>query len=51
MFPDRNSLAASLVRQFTPRLRLGAEVFGGVTNNFNLSRGQLAVPYRARFRA
>jgi hypothetical protein len=31
----------SLVRQFTPRLRLGAEVFGGVTNNFNLSRGQL----------
>jgi hypothetical protein len=32
---------ASLVRQFTPRLRLGAEVFGGVTNNFNLSRGQL----------
>ena len=31
----------SLVRQFTPRLRLGAELFGGVTNNFNLSRGQL----------
>jgi Putative MetA-pathway of phenol degradation len=32
---------ASLVRDFTPKLRLGLEVFGGVTNNFNLSRGQL----------
>ena len=32
---------ASLVRNFTPRLQLGAELFGGVTNNFNLSRGQL----------
>ena len=31
----------SLVRQFTPRLNLGAELFGAVTNNFNLSRGQL----------
>jgi hypothetical protein len=31
----------SLVRNFTPRLQLGAELFGGVTNNFNLSRGQL----------
>lgn len=31
----------SLVRDFTPRLKLGVEVFGGVTNNFNLSRGQL----------
>jgi hypothetical protein len=31
----------SLVRNFTPRLQLGAEVFCGVTNNFNLSRGQL----------
>jgi hypothetical protein len=31
----------SLVRKFTPRLQLGAEIFGGVTNNFNLSRGQL----------
>ena len=31
----------SLVRDFTPRLRLGAELFGAVTNNFNLSRGQL----------
>lgn len=31
----------SLVRAVTPRLRLGGELFGGVTNNFNLSRGQL----------
>ena len=29
----------SLVRDFTPKLKLGAELFGGVTNNFNLSRG------------
>jgi hypothetical protein len=32
---------ASLVRDFTPKLRLGVEVFGGVTSNFKLSRGQL----------
>lgn len=31
----------SLTRQWSPRLRLGAELFGAVTNNFNLSRGQL----------
>lgn len=31
----------SLVRQFTPKLRLGTELFGAVTNNFELSRGQL----------
>ena len=31
----------SLVRNFTPRLRLGAEVFGAVSNKFDLSRGQL----------
>jgi len=31
----------SLVRDFTPRLKLGVEVFGGVANNFDLSRGQL----------
>lgn len=31
----------SLVRDFTPKLQLGAELFGGVTNNFNLTRGQL----------
>lgn len=31
----------SVVRNFTPRLQLGAELFGAVTNNFELSRGQL----------
>lgn len=31
----------SLTRNFTPRLRLGAELFGAVTSNFHLSRGQL----------
>jgi hypothetical protein len=31
----------SLVRDFTDKLKLGVEVFGGVTNDFNLSRGQL----------
>jgi hypothetical protein len=31
----------SLVRNFTDKLKLGVEVFGGVTNDFNLSRGQL----------
>ena len=31
----------SLVRNFTPKLTLGVELFGGVTNNFDLSRGQL----------
>ena len=31
----------SLVRDFTPKLKLGVEVFGGVTSNFDLSRGQL----------
>lgn len=31
----------SLVRYFTHRLRLGAELFGGVSNNFNLGLGQL----------
>jgi len=31
----------SLIRDFTPKLKLGVELFGGVTNNFNLSRGQL----------
>ena len=33
--------SGSLVRRFTPRLKLGAELFGAVTNNFDLSRGQL----------
>ena len=31
----------SLVRDFSEKLKLGIEVFGGVTNDFNLSRGQL----------
>ena len=31
----------SLVRDFNEKLKLGIEVFGGVTNDFNLSRGQL----------
>lgn len=31
----------SLVRTFTGRLTLGAEIFGAVTSNFLLSRGQL----------
>ena len=31
----------SLVRDFTPKLQLGAELFGAVTSNFALSRGQL----------
>ena len=31
----------SLVRDFTRRLSLGAELFGAVTRNFELSRGQL----------
>jgi hypothetical protein len=35
----------SLVRDFTPNLKLGVELFGGVTNNFNLSRGQLEAQF------
>ena len=31
----------SLVRDVTEKLKLGVKVFGGVTNDFNLSRGQL----------
>jgi hypothetical protein len=31
----------SITRDVTSRLRLGAELFGGVTNNFQLSKGQL----------
>lgn len=31
----------SLVRDFGPKLKLGAELFGAVTNDFRLSRGQL----------
>lgn len=32
---------ASLVRNFTSKLKLGVEVFGGASNNFILSRNQL----------
>jgi len=32
---------ASLVRNFTDRLTLGAEIFGAVTSNLKLNRGQL----------
>ena len=31
----------SITRDFTSRLRLGAELFGAVTNNFDLTKGQL----------
>ena len=31
----------SLVRDFTDRLKLGAEIFGAVADNFKLNRGQL----------
>jgi hypothetical protein len=31
----------SLTKDFTPKLRLGAELFGAVTSNFQLSKGQL----------
>jgi len=32
---------ASLVRDFSARLKLGVEIFGAVTDNFKLNRGQL----------
>lgn len=32
---------ASFVRQFTPKLDLGVEIFGAMTQNFDLGRGQL----------
>ena len=31
----------SVTKDFTSKLRLGAELFGGVSNNFQLSKGQL----------
>ncbi len=34
---------ASLVKQFTPRLVLGAELHGAVTRNFDLGKGQLQI--------
>jgi hypothetical protein len=39
----------SLVRAFSARLSLGAEVFGAVTNNFKLDRGQLTAQLGAQY--
>lgn len=39
----------SLVRQFSNKLSLGAEVFGAVTNNFKLDRGQLTAQLGAQY--
>jgi len=36
---------APLVRDFTPKLKLGAEMFGGFTSNFELSKGQLETQF------
>jgi hypothetical protein len=33
--------SGSLTKDFTPKLKLGAELFGAVTSNFQLSKGQL----------
>ena len=34
---------ASITKDFTSRLKLGAELFGAVTSNFRLSKGQLEI--------
>ena len=34
--------SGSITKDFTPKFRLGAELFGAVTGNFQLSKGQLA---------
>jgi hypothetical protein len=34
--------SGSITKDFTPKLRLGAELFGAVISNFQLSKGQLA---------
>ena len=39
----------SLVRAFSDKLSLGAEVFGAVTNNFKLDRGQLTAQVGAQY--
>ena len=39
----------SLVRDCTNRLSLGAEVFGGVTSNFKLNRGQLTAQFGGHY--
>ena len=39
----------SLVRKFTPRLDLGAEVTGAVTRNFDLGKGQLQAQFGGHY--
>jgi len=39
----------SLTYDFTSRLRLGAELFGAVTNNFDLSKGQLEAQFGGNY--
>ena len=39
----------SLVRSFSNKLNLGAEVFGAVTSNFILDRGQLTAQIGAQY--
>jgi len=39
----------SLVRTFSPKLNLGAEVFGAVTSNFRLNRGQFTAQIGAQY--
>jgi hypothetical protein len=42
--------AASLVRDFTPKLKLGVEVTGELTANFDLGRGQLQNQFGGNYR-
>jgi hypothetical protein len=41
--------AASFIRQFTHRLDLGAEIFGAVSANFKLNRGQLQTQFGGNY--
>ncbi|MEP6706643.1 MAG: hypothetical protein ABJC05_03945, partial [Pyrinomonadaceae bacterium] len=40
---------ASLVKQFTPKLDLGAEMTGALTRNLDLSKGQLQVLFGGNY--
>ncbi len=40
---------ASLVRNFTRKLKLGVELFGAVTDNFRLSKGQLEAQFGGNY--
>lgn len=40
----------SLVRDFTEKLKLGVEITGAVTNNFQLSKGQLQFQFGGNYR-